>query len=247
MLQLSLIFNIISETKVNILIIIKNIDIKPKSKYEIRMRNIYTQIVETETQKSHPFGLTESRFTWMKNYLNGEDLKKHKKLFNIKKDNLEGGIGSFFKRIQIENEKEMQQNLLKNCLNFKREKKLKYKYQNINSERVIYPEKDTEIEKVSKKRTYENYKNILLSATNGKISSLFEKTPWIINHKGKKILNKSVDYSRKMETDEFSNSFKYNKENNRIPGIKRKNNVQKISIQIKPLKNIKLRRNNFIK
>ena len=139
------------------------------------MRNIYTEIVETETQKSHPFGLAESRFTWVKKYSNGEDLKKHKKLFNGKKDNLEGGIGRFFKRIQIENEKEMQQNLLKNSLNFKREKKLKYKYQNINSERVICPEKDTEIKKVSKRRTIENYKNILLSSTDGTISSLFEK------------------------------------------------------------------------
>ena len=217
----------------------KNIDIKPKSKYEIRMRNIYSQIVETETQKSHPFGLAESRFTWVKKYSNGEDLKKHKKLFYGKKDNLEGGIGRYFKRIQIENEKEMQQNLLKNCLNFKREKKLKYKYQNINSERVICPEKDTEIKKVSKRRTFENYKNILLSSTDGTISSLFEKTPLIFNHKGKKMLNKSVDYGRKMEKDLLSDSINNNKKNNRIPEINRKNNAQKINLQAKPLKNIK--------
>ena len=225
----------------------KNIDIKPKSKYEIRMRNIYSQIVETETQKSHPFGLAESRFTWVKKYSNGEDLKKHKKLFYGKKDNLEGGIGRYFKRIQIENEKEMQQNLLKNCLNFKREKKLKYKYQNINSERVICPEKDTEIKKVSKRRTFENYKNILLSSTNGTISSLFEKTPLIFNHKGKKMLNKSVDYGRKMENDLLSDSINNNKKNNRIPEINRKNNTQKINLQPKPLKNIKHYRNKFIK
>ena len=225
----------------------KNIDIKPKSKYEIRMRNIYSQIVETETQKSHPFGLAESRFTWVKKYSNGEDLKKHKKLFYDKKDNLEGGIGRYFKRIQIENEKEMQQNLLKNCLNFKREKKLKYKYQNINSERVICPEKDTEIKKVSKRRTFENYKNILLSSTDGTISSLFEKTPLIFNHKGKKMLNKSVDYGRKMENDLLSDSINNNKKNNRIPEINRKNNTQKINLQPKPLKNIKHYRNKFIK
>ena len=225
----------------------KNIDIKPKSKYEIRMRNIYSQIVETETQKSHPFGLAESRFTWVKKYSNGEDLKKHKKLFYDKKDNLEGGIGRYFKRIQIENEKEMQQNLLKNCLNFKREKKLKYKYQNINSERVICPEKDTEIKKVSKRRTFENYKNILLSSTDGTISSLFEKTPLIFNHKGKKMLNKSVDYGRKMENDLLSDSINNNKKNNRIPEINRKNNAQKINLQAKPLKNIKHYRNKFIK
>lgn len=211
------------------------------------MRNIYTEIVETETQKSHPFGLAESRFTWVKKYSNGEDLKKHKKLFNGKKDNLEGGIGRFFKRIQIENEKEMQQNLLKNSLNFKREKKLKYKYQNINSERVICPEKDTEIKKVSKRRTIENYKNILLSSTDGTISSLFEKTPLIFNYKGKKILNKSLDYGRNMEIDKPSDTINKDKKNNRIPGINRKKDAQKINFQAKPLKNVKYYRNNIIK
>ena len=36
---------------------------------------------------------------------------------------------------------------------------MKYKYQNLNSQRVIFPEKDTEIEKKSKKRTQLKWKN----------------------------------------------------------------------------------------
>ena len=58
-------------------------------------------------QKSHPFGLAENRFTWVKIYSNGNDLLRHKKLFKSKKDNLEGGIGHYFQKIKFENEKKM--------------------------------------------------------------------------------------------------------------------------------------------
>ena len=70
------------------------------------MKNLYTQIVNTESQKSHPFGLAEKRFAWVEIYSNGNDLVNHKKLFTKNKDNLEGGIGHYFQRIQSENEKE---------------------------------------------------------------------------------------------------------------------------------------------
>ena len=106
-------------------------------------------------QKSHPFGLAENRFTWVKMYCNGNDLKNHKKLFNIRKDNLEGGIGHYFQKIKLENDKELEveKNLLKDNLNHKKQKKMKYRFQNLSSQRVINPEKDTEVEKISKKRT----------------------------------------------------------------------------------------------
>ncbi len=52
-------------------------------------------------QKSHPFGLSENRFTWVKIYSNGNDLLRHKKLFKSKKDNLEGGIGHYLSLIHI--------------------------------------------------------------------------------------------------------------------------------------------------
>ena len=104
-------------------------------------------------QKSHPFGLAENRFTWVKMYCNGNDLKNHKKLFNIRKDNLEGGIGHYFQKIKLENDKELEveKNLLKDNLNHKKQKKMKYRFQNLSSQRVINPEKDTEVEKISKK------------------------------------------------------------------------------------------------
>ena len=63
-------------------------------------------MLSSENQKSHPFGLAEKRFEWENNYSNGNDLKKHKKLLNKTKDNLEGGIGRFLNRIIRENEME---------------------------------------------------------------------------------------------------------------------------------------------
>ena len=47
------------------------------------MKNIYTAIVNREMQKSHPFGLAENRFTWVKIYCNGNDLKNHRRMLII--------------------------------------------------------------------------------------------------------------------------------------------------------------------
>ena len=232
-------------TKVTILIFIINIGFKPKTKYEERMKNIFTAIVDTEVQKSHPFGWSENRFTWVKKYSNGNDLKNHKKLFNEKKDNIEGGIGHYLNKIKLENEKEMERNVLKNDLNDKKEKKMKYKFQNLNSQRVLYPEKDTEMEKVSKKRTYEKCKNDLLYTTSGRISTLLKKTPLIVKYRGKKILNNSVDYGRKKDTNLFSDAFLNDKTYNRIPGVMRKYSAKKINYQEKPLENLKQGRRHF--
>jgi len=198
-------------------------------------------------QKSHPFGLAENRFTWVKMYCNGNDLKNHKKLFNIRKDNLEGGIGHYFQKIKLENDKELEveKNLLKDNLNQKKEKKMKYRFQNLSSQRVINPEKDTEVEKISKKRTYENSKNNLFYTTNGKISSLFKRTPLVVRGQGKKILNNSVDYGRKRDTNYFSDDFLNDKTYNRIPGVMRKNISKKMNYQVKPIENIKYGRKHF--
>ena len=200
-------------------------------------------------QKSHPFGLAENRFTWVKMYCNGNDLKNHKKLFNIRKDNLEGGIGYYFQKIKLENDKELEveKKLLKDNLNHKRQKKMKYRFQNLSSQRVINPEKDTELEKISKKRTYENSKINLFYTTNGKISSLFKRTPLVVRGKGKKILNNSVDYGRKRDTNYFSDDFLNDKSYNRIPGVMRKNITKNINYQIKPIENIKYGRKHFNK
>ena len=69
------------------LVIFIFIDIKQKIRFEENMKNIYTQMVNNEIQKSHPFGQSEKRFNWINNYSNGNDLKKHKKI-ERKKDNL---------------------------------------------------------------------------------------------------------------------------------------------------------------
>ena len=198
-------------------------------------------------QKSHPFGLAENRFTWVKMYCNGNDLKNHKKLFNIRKDNLEGGIGHYFQKIKLENDKELEveKNLLKDNLNHKKQKKMKYRFQNLSSQRVINPEKDTEVEKISKKRTYENSKNNLFYTTKGKISSLFKRTPLVVRGQGKKILNNSVDYGRKRDTNYFSDDFLNDKTYNRIPGVMRKNISKKMNYQVKPIENIKYGRKHF--
>ena len=211
------------------------------------MKNLYTQIVNTESQKSHPFGLAEKRFAWVEIYSNGNDLVNHKKLFTKNKDNLEGGIGHYFQRIQSENEKEREReiNMLKYNLENKNQKKMKYKYQNLNSQRVIYPEKDKKKKKIIKKKTYENTKKSLLYLTSGSISSLFMRTPAVLKNKGKRIINNSVDYGRKRDTDLFSDSFLNNKEYNRIPGVARKCLVQRIDYHGKPLEDIKQGRKHF--
>ena len=193
------------------------------------MKNIYTQMVDNENQKSHAFGISEKRFDWSKNYSNGNDLKNHKKIIHKIKDNLDGGIGRFLNRIKIENENE--NNLLKNQIS----KQKAHKYLNLNSQRVIYPEKDTEIKKVTKKRTYGSQEKNLLHTTNGKITSLLDKTPLNFKYRGKKMLNNSVEYGRKKDTDLFSDEFLNDKEYNRIPGVKRKHLIQKVNIETQPL------------
>ena len=190
-------------------------------------------MLSTENQKSHPFGLAEKRFEWANNYSNGNDLKKHKKFLNKTKDNLEGGIGRFLNRIIRENE--MKREREKNLSNNKYINRNKgYKNLNLNSQRVIYPEKDTEIKKVNKKRTYRSQEKNLLHTTDGRITSLLKKTPLKFINKGKK-MNCSVEYGRKKDTNLFSDEFLNDKKYNRIPGVKRKHLTHKVNIETQPL------------
>ena len=105
------------------------------------MKNIYTQMVDNEKQKTRAFGISEKRFDWVNNYSNGNDLKNHKKIIRKHQDNLEGGIGRYLNRIRIENEKEREKE--GNLFNKKISQRKALKYLNLNSQRVIYPEKDT--------------------------------------------------------------------------------------------------------
>jgi len=211
------------------------------------MKDNYDQIDGAEIQKCHPFGLAEKRFSWVNKYNNGNDLNNHKKLFKKKKDNLEGGLGRFFSRIKLEEtkEKEREKNLLEHTLNLKKKNKMKYKYQNINSQRVIFPEKNTEKNKTIKKKTYEKLNKSLLYHTNGSLSSLFKKTPLLARNKGIKVKNYSVDLKSKKETDFLSESFMNDKSYNRIPGVDRKN-MFRIYNDGGPLENIKYGRKHFL-
>ena len=211
------------------------------------MKDSYSLIEENEIQKSHPFGQGEKRFAWKNIYCNGNDLSKNKKQFPKRKDNLEGGIGHFFSRAILEETKEKvrETNLLKYTLNLKRKNKMKYKYQILNSQRVIYPEKDTEIKKVNKKKTYEDKNKSLLYSTNGSMVSLFKKTPLLMRNKGIKVSNYSVDYSRKKETDFFAESFLNDKSYNRIPGVDRKN-MFRIYNDGGPMEKMKYGRKHFV-
>ena len=144
-------------------------------------------MVNNENQKSHPFGLGEKRFGWVNTYSNGNDLRTHKKIIRYTRDNLEGGIGGYVARITMENERErqrMEKNKLKN-----NNRNAAYNNTKYNSQRLIYPEKNTEIRKLNKKRTYGSQEKNVLHATDGRITTLLDKTPLQYQYRGKKILN----------------------------------------------------------
>lgn len=201
--------------------------------YQENLKNLYTQLVDNENQKSHPFGSSEIRFNWTNNYSNGNDLKKHKKIIRKNKDNLEGGIGHYLNRIMKENERDREE-AERNLLNNIKLKEKAYKYLNLNSQRVIHPEKDTEVKKVNKKRTYGSQEKDLLHTTNGRITSLLDKTPLYFKNRGKKMLNNSVDYGRKKDTNLFSDEFLNDKKYNRIPGVDRKHLILKVNVESQP-------------
>ena len=186
-----------------------------------------------ENQKFHPFGIAEQRFKWAKIYSNGNDLKNHKKIILRNKDNLDGGIGSFLTRNEIENEKGKvsQTNLFKNRIS----KNKAPNYLKFNSQRVIHPEKDTEVKKINKKRTYESQEKNLIYSSNGSITSLLNKTPLHFKNRGKKIFNNFVEYGRKKDTNLFSEEFLNDKTYNRIPGVTRKHLIHKVNIESQPL------------
>ena len=201
-------------------------------------------MVDNERQKSRGFGISEKRFDWVNSYSNGNDLSHHRKIIRKPKDNLEGGIGRYLNRISLQNEIERtkRDNLLKkNKINHKKA----LKFLNLNSQRVIYPEKDTEIKKVHKKRTYRSQEKNLLHTTDGRITTLLDKTPLYIRNKGRKHLNNSVDYGRKRDTDYFSDEFLNDSNYNRIPGVKRKHLIHKVNIETQPLDEFFMRRKHF--
>ena len=197
------------------------------------------QMANYEKQKAHPFGMGEKRFEWTKFFSNGNDLKKHKRKINRSIDNLEGGIGKFLSRNRVENDKEQKTAFLLNnynkFANRNRNRNKLIKYLSLNSQRVIEPEKDTEIKKPNKKRTYRSQEKNLLHSSGGRITSLLNKTPLKYEYKGRKTFYNSVDYGIKKDTDYFSDEFLNDRKYNRIPGVKRKHISHKLNLETKPL------------
>ena len=84
-----------------------------------------------------------------------------------------------------------------------------------------------------------------MHSTDGRITSLLKKTPLHFKNRGKKIMNNSVEYGKKRDTDLFSDAFLNDKEYNRIPGVDRKHLIHKVNIETEPLDIFSFGRKHF--
>lgn len=200
----------------------------PKSnlKYNEKLLTIYKQMAQTETQKTHPFGISEKRFEWTKNLSNGNDLKPISRM--RKSDNLEGGIGRFLNKKKVDLNRTTDDNYARKIkLNNNAYRK---------TQRVIYPNHNNEIYKSTKKKTFEQYAELLRHRTDGTYKSLIDKTPnesFPLNQ-GKKKLNSSMEYSFQ-PTNMFSEKFLCDPNYTRIFGVDRKKIIKKPNSESQPL------------
>lgn len=173
------------------------------------MKNLYTQMINNEFQKEHPFGKGEPRFHYEKTDIgisNGNDILGKKKIdYDYAKDNLEGGLGYFYN-------KPLNKNPIKN-------NNLKFKYLNrfINTNRVINPSENKEPEQKRHKKSCISIDN-KYKRSNGNILSLINKTPINFPPKGRKKLNSSMDRSTNM----FSKEFLFDTHYTKLFGVERK-------------------------
>ena len=173
------------------------------------MKNLYTQMINNEFQKEHPFGKGEPRFHYEKTDIgisNGNDILGKKKIdYDYAKDNLEGGLGYFYN-------KPLNKNPIRN-------NNLKFKYLNrfINTNRVINPSENKEPDEKRHKKSCNSIDN-KYKRSNGNILSLINKTPINFPPKGRKKLNSSMDRSTNM----FSKEFLYDTQYTKLFGVERK-------------------------
>ena len=180
-----------------------------KTQYEENLREIYIKMLNEETQKNHPFGLSEPRFHYIETSTgisNGNDIKKRNKKINNRKDNLEGGIGKFLS-IEIKNENNIKRP-------YTSRNNINSFYKNLNTNRVIQPNLNNEPSKQIRKRINNSMEKYIYK-NNGNIYSLFNKTPISFPIKGKKRVNGSFD---KNGVDFFSKDFLYDNKHNPIIG-----------------------------
>lgn len=181
--------------------------------------NILKNHLLIEHQKQYPFGKNKIR---NKNtYLNGNDIKKGKKMKQPLNDNLQGGIGNFLnlKYLQsTDNNILLQRN--KNNFNYEFKRK-------IITKRVLNPifnnepeigVKDIKVKNIDKER----------HSTTGNFKSLIDKTPLIIPIKGKKRINNSYDIK--------NNSLDINYDN--FIGLEKRGKVKNRRIDIETIQYI---------
>lgn len=169
-------------------------------------------MVTQESQKKHPFGLSEKRFRWNK-VSNGNDIRLFAhKFINKKKDNLEGGLGKFLNQTD--------QSTFQSI--YARKQKYAQNNNSIKTGRVINPILNTEkmLDTVNhKKRSASTESN--RHNTDGSFISLMKRTPSSFKVKGKKRVNTSVD-GKKNEHGIFTKEFLFDKNCNGLFGVSRK-------------------------
>lgn len=197
-------------------------------------------------KENYPFSSKEKRFDWINKYNNGNDLHRKYKNNKVYKDHLDGGIGNFMnkepehKKVKLNEEKMQKSDYYK----------IKNKFKNFNkyqfTQRVIYPENDTEKKRVTKIRTFKSQEKDLRYTTDGTYGSLMLKTPVTFPIKGRKRMNKSIDCGNKPDSILFYEDKieECMKDNNRLFGVERKFRSKVINTE-SPLEPYKFGRKHF--
>ena len=161
------------------------------------MKSAYDNFLLLRNQSSYPFGLTEQRFKWQKlddksNPINPDDVKNHLRRIPIK-NSFDGGFENFF---NMNHRQKIKRNNSVSILYDKRN-------YGLNSQRVIYPEKNNDKRDISQPRgkkccfidAYGKEKEKKLRhSTGGSMKSLLDETPMSFPVRGKrKVHNTSFD------------------------------------------------------
>lgn len=168
------------------------------------IRTAYDNFLLLLNQSSYPFGLTEQRFKWQNledksNPINPTDVKLFKKHIPIK-NSFDGGFDSFFNHTP--NTKLKRNNSVDTL----------YNKINKNSQRVLYPEKDTTNSKQKGKKCIfidvynEDKEKKLRHSTGGSMKSLLDETPISFPVRGKKRV-RTVSFDNKGTLNLFSEDY----------------------------------------
>lgn len=223
-------------------------------------KNFFVKVLDNVNQRHHPFGLAEKRFEWKQNYNNGNDLRVSKirrlhldenknniicnKYYNSRRqnDHFKGGLGKFLNTMEIKNRKE---NIDMNSDYSRIKQRLKYDCNKYNRTlRVIFPDKNYEgPQKKTKKKFFGDKEKKLRNTSAGSYASLMDRTPITMPIRGRKRLNKSIDYgnnnSNNREEDKYDFFWKGRRNsiectNDRLFGVERKKKLKVINLETEP-------------